>query len=118
MQYGYRMGKAALHIAGVTLARDFKKIGIPVGLIHPGVVSQEAKGNVSWPMQVDKTPRDMLVQYAKLDNRAEDTCMTGSCTFDVYHQLCCCSGEHRNVQHPASGQKHPHGEARGEHFDP
>ena len=33
------MGKAALHIAGVTLARDFKKRGIPVGLIHPGVVS-------------------------------------------------------------------------------
>ena len=38
MQYGYRMGKAALHIAGITLARDFKKRGIPVGLIHPGVV--------------------------------------------------------------------------------
>lgn len=46
MQYGYRMGKAALHIAGVTLARDFKKVGIPVGLIHPGVVSQTAKGKV------------------------------------------------------------------------
>ena len=54
MQYGYRMGKAALHIAGVTLARDFKKIGIPVGLIHPGVVSQAAKGNVFWSMQVNK----------------------------------------------------------------
>ena len=54
MQYGYRMGKAALHIAGVTLARDFKKVGIPVGLIHPGVVSQAAKRNVSWPMQVNK----------------------------------------------------------------
>lgn len=39
VQYGYRMGKAALHIAGITLARDFKKRGIPVGLIHPGVVS-------------------------------------------------------------------------------
>lgn len=39
VQYGYRMGKAALHIAGVTLARDFKKRGIPVGLVHPGVVS-------------------------------------------------------------------------------
>lgn len=39
--YGYRMGKAALHIAGVTLARDFKKVGIPVGLIHPGVVNTE-----------------------------------------------------------------------------
>ena len=54
MQYGYRMGKAALHIAGVTLARDFKKVGIPVGLIHPGVVSQAAKRNVSWSMQVNK----------------------------------------------------------------
>lgn len=39
VQYGYRMGKAALHMAGATLARDFKEHGIPVGLIHPGVVS-------------------------------------------------------------------------------
>ena len=42
LQYGYRMGKVALHIAGVTLARDFKEIGIPVGLIHPGVVRHQS----------------------------------------------------------------------------
>lgn len=47
LQYGYRMGKAALHIAGVTLARDFKKSGIPVGLIHPGVVSHIVQGSES-----------------------------------------------------------------------
>ena len=38
MQYGYRMGKAALNIAGATLARDLKPRSIPVALIHPGVV--------------------------------------------------------------------------------
>lgn len=41
------MGKAALHIAGVTLARDFKERGIPVGLIHPGVVSLITDRNTS-----------------------------------------------------------------------
>ncbi len=119
MQYGYRMGKAALHIAGVTLARDFKKVGIPVGLIHPGVVSQASKGNVSWSMQVNLARNSLchVGEYAKVCNHAEGTCVTRSCTLDVYHQLCCCSGEHRDVQYFASGQKHPHGEARGEHID-
>ena len=32
------MGKAALNIAGATLARDLKPRSIPVALIHPGVV--------------------------------------------------------------------------------
>ena len=38
MQYGYRMGKAALNIAGATLARDLKSHSVSVALIHPGVV--------------------------------------------------------------------------------
>ncbi len=36
--YGYRMSKAALNIAGVTLARDLKRHGIAVALLHPGWV--------------------------------------------------------------------------------
>lgn len=39
VQYGYRMAKVALNMAGVTLARDWKKRDIAVALIHPGVVS-------------------------------------------------------------------------------
>lgn len=37
--YGYRMSKAALNMAGVSLANDLKPRGIAVGLIHPGFVS-------------------------------------------------------------------------------
>jgi len=36
--YGYRMSKAALNAAGVSLAYDLKPRGIAVGLLHPGFV--------------------------------------------------------------------------------
>jgi NAD(P)-dependent dehydrogenase (short-subunit alcohol dehydrogenase family) len=37
--YGYRMSKAALNMAGKTLAVDLKPAGIAVGLFHPGLVA-------------------------------------------------------------------------------
>ena len=37
-QYGYRMSKVALNMAGVTLAGDLKEAEVSVALIHPGVV--------------------------------------------------------------------------------
>jgi NAD(P)-dependent dehydrogenase (short-subunit alcohol dehydrogenase family) len=39
--YGYRMSKAALNMAGVSLAHDLKPAGIVVGLFHPGYVQTE-----------------------------------------------------------------------------
>lgn len=36
--YGYRMSKAALNAAGVSLARDLRGSGIAVGILHPGFV--------------------------------------------------------------------------------
>lgn len=36
--YGYRMSKAAVNMAGVNLAIDLKPKGIPVLLLHPGMV--------------------------------------------------------------------------------
>jgi NAD(P)-dependent dehydrogenase (short-subunit alcohol dehydrogenase family) len=36
--YGYRMSKAALNAAGVSLARDLKDRGIAVAILHPGYV--------------------------------------------------------------------------------
>ncbi len=36
--YGYRMSKAALNIAGVSLAKDLKPRGIAVAILHPGYV--------------------------------------------------------------------------------
>ena len=42
--YGYRMSKAALNMAGVSLANDLKHRKIAVGLIHPGFVSTRMTG--------------------------------------------------------------------------
>lgn len=43
--YGYRMSKAALNAAGVSLARDLKDSGIAVALLHPGYVQTDMVNN-------------------------------------------------------------------------
>lgn len=40
-RYGYRMSKAALNIAGVSLAHDLKPQNVAVALLHPGYVQTE-----------------------------------------------------------------------------
>jgi NAD(P)-dependent dehydrogenase (short-subunit alcohol dehydrogenase family) len=42
--YGYRMSKAALNIAGVSLARDLAAAGVAVAILHPGMVKTEMIG--------------------------------------------------------------------------
>ncbi|MBN7819944.1 SDR family oxidoreductase [Bowmanella yangjiangensis] len=39
--YGYRMSKAALNAAGVSMARDLGERGIAVALLHPGYVQTQ-----------------------------------------------------------------------------
>ena len=49
-QYGYRMSKAALNIAAVSLAQDIKSKGISVAILHPGYVRTDMtakRGNIS-----------------------------------------------------------------------
>lgn len=43
--YGYRMSKAALNIAGVSLAHDLKTQEVAVALLHPGFVQTEMVNN-------------------------------------------------------------------------
>jgi len=43
--YGYRMSKAAVNAAGVSLAHDLKGRGIAVGLLHPGYVQTRMTGH-------------------------------------------------------------------------
>lgn len=53
--YGYRMSKAAVNMAGVSLARDLKTKGIAVALLHPGFVRTEMtdfQGNMDPPEAV------------------------------------------------------------------
>ncbi len=42
--YGYRMSKAALNAAGVSLARDLAAAGVSVAILHPGYVRTEMTG--------------------------------------------------------------------------
>ena len=42
--YGYRMSKAALNMAGASLARDLEPRGIAVVILHPGYVRTEMTG--------------------------------------------------------------------------
>lgn len=42
--YGYRMSKAALNAAGMSLARDLKPQGIAVAILHPGFVQTRMVG--------------------------------------------------------------------------
>lgn len=44
-RYGYRMSKAALNIAGVSLAHDLKEQDVAVALLHPGYVQTEMVNN-------------------------------------------------------------------------
>lgn len=39
--YAYRMSKAALNMAGVSLAHDLKPRGVAVAILHPGLVGTE-----------------------------------------------------------------------------
>ena len=43
-RYGYRMSKAALNMAGVSLAHDLKDRSISVAILHPGFVRTDMTG--------------------------------------------------------------------------
>lgn len=42
--YGYRMSKAAVNMAGTSLARDLRPAGVAVALLHPGWVQTDMTG--------------------------------------------------------------------------
>lgn len=44
-RYGYRMSKAAVNMAGRSLAHDLKDAGIAVAILHPGFVRTDMTGN-------------------------------------------------------------------------
>ncbi len=44
-RYGYRMSKAAVNMAGRSLANDLKDRGVAVAILHPGFVRTEMTGH-------------------------------------------------------------------------
>jgi len=69
--YGYRMSKAAVNAAGVSLARDLQPRGIAVFLLHPGMVATGMTGGRGIP--VEEAAANLL---ARIDN--QDIGQTGT----------------------------------------
>ena len=44
-RYGYRMSKAAVNMAGRSLAHDLKEAGVSVAILHPGFVRTDMTGH-------------------------------------------------------------------------
>ncbi len=67
--YGYRMSKAALNAAGVSLARDLAPRGISVVMLHPGFVQTRMVGFAG-----DITPREAAERLAaRIDELSPQT---------------------------------------------
>lgn len=64
--YGYRMSKAALNAAGVSLARDLAPSGIAVVLLHPGFVRTGMTGGAG-STDPDEAARGLLARIDALD---------------------------------------------------
>lgn len=66
--YGYRMSKAALNAAGVSLSHDLRGRGIAVAILHPGMVATEMTGGRG--ITVEESARGLLerIEALNLDN--------------------------------------------------
>ena len=71
-QYGYRMSKAALNIAAVSLAHDLKSLGITVGIVHPGYVRTEMTGK-SGNISPEESAKQIAQRIKELDLRTSGT---------------------------------------------
>ncbi|WP_432474486.1 SDR family oxidoreductase [Amphritea sp. HPY] len=72
-RYGYRMSKAALNIAGMSLSHDLKPKGVAVALLHPGLVGTEMIGGHG-----DITPDEAA---DRLSQRIDELKLSNSGTF-------------------------------------
>jgi NAD(P)-dependent dehydrogenase (short-subunit alcohol dehydrogenase family) len=63
--YGYRMSKAAVNMAGKSLAVDLKDDGIGVFLLHPGWVATDMTGGTG--ISVQDSAAGLVATMARLD---------------------------------------------------
>ena len=64
-RYGYRMSKAALNMAGVSLAQDLADRGIAVAILHPGFVRTEMTAKQGL-IDADESARGLLARLDEL----------------------------------------------------
>lgn len=67
--YGYRMSKAALNMAGVSLSHELKNNGIAVGILHPGFVNTDMT-NHNGQINTDESVTGLMarIENLNLDN--------------------------------------------------
>jgi NAD(P)-dependent dehydrogenase (short-subunit alcohol dehydrogenase family) len=70
--YGYRMSKAALNMAGVSVARDLAPQGVAVAIIHPGMVSTDMLASVGHHSDVQASDAARGI-FARLDELTLET---------------------------------------------
>ena len=70
--YGYRMSKAALNIAGKSMAEDLKAQGVAVTLLHPGMVKTDMIGGRG-QVEPEEAARGLLARVDELSLESSGT---------------------------------------------
>lgn len=65
--YGYRMSKAAVNMAGMSLAHDLKRFGISVALLHPGFVRTDMTGGKGY-ISPSEAAHGLIAQIMRMTN--------------------------------------------------
>ncbi len=71
--YGYRMSKAALNIAGVSLAKDLTKRQIAVAIVHPGMVATDMTARFGHSPTMQKPDETATKLLARIDALTMET---------------------------------------------
>ena len=66
-QYGYRMSKVALSMAGKSLSEDLKSKGIPVAILHPGLVKTRMTNFTDSGITTEKSVKGLLARIDELN---------------------------------------------------
>lgn len=69
--YGYRMSKAAVNMAGVSLAHDLRPRGVAVAILHPGMVATRMTGGAGIPPE--ESARGLIARIDALTLRTSGT---------------------------------------------
>jgi len=71
--YGYRMSKAALNMAGKSLAVDLRSRGVAVAILHPGMVNTDMIGGHGGQVEPADAARDLLARIDALTLKTTGT---------------------------------------------
>ncbi len=71
--YGYRMSKAALNMAGMSMAHDLADKDIAVGIIHPGLVATDMTAAFGGGIDVSESASGILARIDELTPESSGT---------------------------------------------